>query len=424
LQQQTEKTQEFQSRMKDLENKHEEERQAWTKQLEDYKNQLDENTVEWESRLEEAHERYSALETKYVKETKEWQALLEMDMTKTMEECEDRGGIFRTENVALGTTPNTVQGNSELGMLSPIPRATWQSNPGTSIEDSSLNLERVPSESMERIDGLLEELGMLDAERTAMLDEINGIDDGEHKDARRAVEASITAASHQAGPRNEGSSVSSASADDFCPKPVETPEKDDESQRLDTSGDASLDQTISLLKSLKELMTNNGDVAEQEVTVLERLEELSDLMQDRSGYRSLMSSPGRVVRASGEKDPNGDEKPSQVLCEETIDSLPEKDSTWILNAKNASDPWPALVAELKSRCEFLERDRNELSRITEGMIRMERETHKVELEAAAATATREANEKLHDMQQQASRKMRNMYQTLCVHCQRRVYSAL
>ena len=100
----------------------------------------------------------------------------------------------------------------------------------------------------------------------------------------------------------------------------------------------------------------------------------------------------------------------------------EHDTTWISSVKAAADPWPALVAELKSRCEFLEADRNELARITESIIEMERNSRRVELDTAVATAKREAAEKIHEHEQKCNRQVRAIYQSLCNHCQKKVYA--
>jgi hypothetical protein len=167
-------------------------------------------------------------------------------------------------------------------------------------------------------------------------------------------------------------------------------------------------------------MASEGNIAEQESSVLERLEVLSELMQDQSGYQSMISSPGRKSLVVEQKVVT--EQYFQGSLDRSADD--ENDATWVSSAKGPMDPWPALVAELNSRCAFLERDRNELASITEQIIKMERESHKVEIEAVRATAKREANEKLHEVQQQANRQIRFMYQSLCVHCQRRVYTTL
>jgi len=55
---------------------------------------------------------------------------------------------------------------------------------------------------------------------------------------------------------------------------------------------------------------------------------------------------------------------------------------------------------------------------------MERTSHKVELEAAVATAERKANETLHEVQLQSNREMNSFYQNICFQCKQRVYSAL
>jgi hypothetical protein len=74
---------------------------------------------------------------------------------------------------------------------------------------------------------------------------------------------------------------------------------------LDTTSDSIvLDQTLSLLYTLKDLMTGQGgdNMNEREVSVLEQLEVLSVLMQDQSSlsYQSMLSSssPRRDEKAA------------------------------------------------------------------------------------------------------------------------------
>jgi hypothetical protein len=406
--QQAEKSGEFQARIQELEDRHKEERQSWQSQLEDYKTQLEENSMGWEQQLEEASTRYQALEDKYLKETKEWQHLLEMDMSAAVEPDGEKNGIFR---------PN---GGSEEGksikMLSPIQRdkSMHQGNNDTSSKDSSLQIETVPSQSMERIDNLLYELGQLNAEREAILDEINAkTDDGQVNDHSYA---SIEFAN-----RDDSGSV----FNDETPKPVESLESSPRNRNeLNTTTDSAvLDRTLSLLQGLKDLMTN-GDGAQNETTVLENLEVLSELMQDQCGFQSMLLSPRQSVG-------DAQSSPQETSLDNLHDNLnntslsgAEHDTTWILSVKAAMNPWPALVAELKSRCEFLESDRNELARITEKIIKMERDSHQVEMEAAIGTEKREAAEKIHEHELKYNRQVRMMYHSLCYHCQKKVYSML
>ena len=410
--QQTEKSEEFQARIQDLEDRHEEERQTWKSRLEDYKTQLEENAAGWEQQLSAANDRYVSLEEKYLKETSEWQDLLEKDMSSAMEENGNVDSVFRVKG-------NAEEAKTSFGTLSPIPRdrSVQRGNDASASQDSSPRIETVPSQSMEKIDNLLDELGKMNAERDAILDEING--EGGHGDGGEATErrsASITFLSANPGTQE------ARAFDDGTPRPVETPEtspRNDDELNV-TSDSAVLDRTLSLLHGLKDLMTN-GDGAQNETAVLESLEILSELMQDQSGYQSMMSSPRRSV---GDGRTSLHDTSLEISRDDSNDKLSEADhdTTWISSVKAAMDPWPALVTELKSRCEFLERDRNELARITEQIIQMERNSHRVELDAAVATAKREAGEKMHEHQQKCNRQVRMMYQSLCYRCQKKVHA--
>jgi hypothetical protein len=87
------------------------------------------------------------------------------------------------------------------------------------------------------------------------------------------------------------------------------------------------------------------------------------------------------------------------------------------------NPWAALVEELRNRCHFLEADRAELARITREMIDMERESHRLEINAAVATAKREASVELNMFRMQTRAQVKNLYLTMCVKCQHRIYTA-
>lgn len=405
--QQTEKTKEFQTRIKDLEDRHEEERQSWKSRLEGYKEQLEENAAGWESRLEEANSRYSELEARYLKETREWQELLEMDMTKTIEESGEAGEVSRSTDIN--------ESANKVGLLSPIPRESSivEADNDSNSSDSSDPIKSAPSQSLEKIDKLMDEIGKMSDERNAILDEINRQDESAG-DIIDITEPLLQGSFR----RNETGGISGSTVED-CPQPVETPrsspvngQEAEQSNILDTTSDSVvLDRTLSLLNNLKDLMTCNGDMNEREASVLEHLEVLSELMQDESSYQSLLSSPRR-----------GHAQPNETSLDLSRDD--EHETTWMSGIQVSVDPWPALVSELTGRCEFLERDRRELARITEGIIKKERASHRVEIEAAVATANREANEKLHKQTQEFNRALRAVYQSLCYRCQQRVYSIL
>jgi hypothetical protein len=57
------------------------------------------------------------------------------------------------------------------------------------------------------------------------------------------------------------------------------------------------------------------------------------------------------------------------------------------------------------------------------MVAMERESHRLEVNAAVATAKREASEELSLFRMQTRAQVKNLYRTLCVKCQHRIYTA-
>jgi hypothetical protein len=115
----------------------------------------------------------------------------------------------------------------------------------------------------------------------------------------------------------------------------------------------------------------------------------------------------------------GDETLVTMSASRAIENQSSLIST--VEATAAMNPWPALVAELRNRCEFLERDRDEVTRITEQILEMERAAHKVELEAAIATAERKANETLHRIQLESNQEMNDFYRNVCFQCQHEAF---
>jgi hypothetical protein len=391
VKQQSQKTAEFQTRIQALEGRHEEERQQWKKQLSEYQQQLEENTALWEDELQAEKKRNRELQEKHARETNEWQALLEKEMgtTEGDEGFDSHNASPRTHSLAM--VSNTQHNDASLDY--------------SSIQDKS-----GASGSMERIDDLLEELGRMDQERAAMLNEING--DADHHDGTNSKKT----------PEGFDFACAIDDEDGGIPNPVESPQgsvtgaEEDPSSDVVNAADEStmLDQTLSLLHNLKDLMECNGNGYEQEASVLERLEVLSDLMQDESGRRSIMLSPGRNLSAISDGFGPSEEKN-------------EKDTSLVSSTKLAADltdPWPALVEELKSRIAFLEHDRDELARITELIMHKERESHHIKLDAAVATARREVEEKLHKCQLEVTQSVSGIYRSLCPQCQSRVYNSL
>jgi hypothetical protein len=79
--------------------------------------------------------------------------------------------------------------------------------------------------------------------------------------------------------------------------------------------------------------------------------------------------------------------------------------------------------ELRMRNQFLEHDRSELARVTSEILQMERESHKLKVDAAAAAAQRQAIEEFQIFQQRTHQQMKKLYVSLCTDCRQRIDSA-
>ena len=381
VEKQAQKAEEFQAQIQALDGKHEAERQQWQKQLSEYEDRLEENTCMWEEHLQVEKDRYKELEEKHEREIMEWEALLEKEM----------GDAQANDN---GNNP-------------PSPGPKFESN-DASLDYSSVQDKSQTSESMERIDCLLEELGRMGDEREAVLKDITA----NEKDQSQ----------HIATKDDEGTNIE-YEEDGEVPKPVESPPGStagvDEDHRRNivgsgTDDSALLDQTLTLLHNLRDMMENDGNVFDQEASVLETLENLSGLMQDESGRaRSIVLSPGRNLSAMSDAFSQDEEHEHEM-----------SQSSRIKVASASLDPWPALVAELRSRIAFLEHDRAEVARVTELIMQKDRESHKLKLEAAVATAIREVEEKLHQCQLETANTIRGLYCGLCPTCQSQVKQSL
>jgi len=337
-----------------------------------------------------------------------------------------------------------------------------------------------------KIDDLLEEIGEMGMERSMILKEINkGIVDENDDENEKALSETSDQSKDSENAANQSSAVALLANEGSAPitgEPsnrdktrseiiVETVESDDEPsraaeslrqsrddserQRLNESDSTTdsevLDQTLHLLNNLKTMLNSPRGENEHETSVLEHLEVLSGLMdsQEQAAEKmtELMQSQDRSPEAEGT---NGSVRPSPsgiVPHHETPDRsetgrqrlVPDgsaeesreenttaNDTSWISAVKSAAavaaDPWPALVAELRSRCEFLERDRDDITRITAQILESERSSHKAELEAAMATAERKANETIHTLHMEKNREMNTFYENICWQCQQQVSS--
>ena len=346
IEEQTAKTREFQSRIRELEGRHAEEVEYWKSEVENHRKQNELNST-----------RIADLERKHDKEVKEWQTLLDADITKAVEDEPTFEYNESKENLsAIGA------GTTGAETLSPIRKVPQQ------------NDDNAPNESINMIDDLLHELGEMDVERTAILEEIkNDISQMESNNKSNAEE--------------------------------ELPKADvsDESEVLD--------ETLHLLNNLKTMLTSQENVKEHETTVIEQLEVLSELIQsqDQSNLEAIKnarnaSSSSAVVETS-------------LAILESQENAKELSWHSAVEAAGDNNPWIALVAELRNRCAFLERDRDEVARITGQILEMERTSHKAELEAAVAEVERKANENLHRMQLESNQEMNAFYQNICFQCE-------
>eukprot|EP00536_Pseudo-nitzschia_multiseries_P010455 jgi/Psemu1/326049/estExt_fgenesh1_pg.C_3190011 len=241
------------------------------------------------------------------------------------------------------------------------------------------------------------------------------------------------------------------------------PERQQRSRLLNDSDSTTdsvvLDQTLHLLNNIKTMLSSPKGENEHEVSVLQHLEALSGLMhtQEESAKERLkeiseLVQPHDLSTSSAvevdvdvedtngsvhSRDPTHDHHRHPVRSngwasrsgERQIDVEIEtahnhNDASWISAVRSAAaaDPWPALVAELRSRCDFLERDRDDITRITAQILESERTSHSAELEAAVATAERKANETLHTLHMEKNREMNTFYQNICWQCQQQVSS--
>ena len=416
IEDQTKKTREFQSRIRELEGRHAEELEYWEAEVDDRRRQNELNSTRMESQLEEANARFANLERKHDKEIKEWQNLLDADITKAVA---DESGFEDDESqsnlMVIGADGTGAESLSPIRMM-PQQNAENASNEGT---------QKLPNESMNMIDDLLNELGEMDLERTAILKEIKSDDDstsidnvhiGDELDDSFEKRNSSSAS----GPKTDRETDK---GNNEPPKPIEPPDNawNDAGRENADASDATnesevLDETLHLLNNLKTMLSSQENVNEHETTVIERLEVLSELMQsqDHSNSGPTSGIPSMLETHNGHNVSSSSAVNETSLAMLAVERN-TKDVSWV-STIGVENPWAALVTELKSRCEFLERDRDEVTRITEQILQMERASYKVELEAAVAAVERKANENLHKIQLESNREMNVFYQNICFQC--------
>lgn len=267
------------------------------------------------------------------------------------------------------STPFKVKSNAtDDSVLSPILR---------SVQSDAASMG---SDSVERkIDGLLEEVGLMEQEQEALFGELN-------RDASNSTNL---------GPCEESQFI----------EEVTTLSQSGQSKVLDPQYDHNekpsndhLDGTILLLNNLKDLMNGQKDENEKEASVWDQLHALSEMIDDethlhsgsmndsRSGKRSNISAMRASIHSKAPRAPVENSAPSNSSI------LPDdKDDVEPLNQKEEII-WRVLVAELRHRISFLEHDRNEVVRITGEMLERDRDANRLKLQSAISTARREAFE--------------------------------
>ena len=356
------------------------------------------------------------------------------------------------------TTGKSWKESLTVGMLSPILPATPYRNGlqvfGLSDESLSYSIQeeeeggnKSQSSMDHRIDDLMLEMGKMDQERSALFQ--NGVDPEDTAPASRMLETTDCMETMARDMQQEdidavpssSSGEGSSLAKDQCLFQEESKDDvtgiyDSRALLLNTTSDShNLEKTISLLHNLKDLMAARGNDDEKEASILEQLEVLSEMMHNDSDL-SLLSSPrqlkseNRLTLLAGGADGNSESANDVINTSTAIESFRSSTvDTSFATAASRQDgelenPWPALVEELRHRIRFLENDRHELARLTHEMLEIHHDSAQVTLDAAVATAKRETMEQFQQFQNDTQEHMRKLYQTLCVHCQRCIYTAL
>ena len=157
-----------------------------------------------------------------------------------------------------------------------------------------------------------------------------------------------------------------------------------------------IDSTISLVHNLTDMVHHKN-------------------VEDDIGHEKQLSvtlSEEEVAKhiPTGKDAPHSTNKSMALGKNETIHSI-----------HDGTNPWISLVQELQQKCEFLQADRLELARTVNDMLDMERETHRLAVDAAVATAERKASEKLVAYQTEAELHVHNIYRLLCEHCRNQIF---
>ncbi|KAL3935510.1 MAG: hypothetical protein SGBAC_008983 [Bacillariaceae sp.] len=305
------------------------------------------------------------IETEHAKEIKELLQGLGRDQSAAV----DWSSHFESRNESKDdfSTPfkvklNTTNGNVSGAALSPILREEHSEMASTGSD----NTER-------KIDGLMEEIGQMGQEREDLLaepqQEVSSSETSGPCDGSRLIEEP-TAISH------DTSIVVS-----------ESPLGEDNPGNGLPSNDL-LDDTLLLLNNLKDLMDCQEDENEKEVSVLDQLEALSEMMQGEAHLNnsvvlhessSVQKLDVSAMRASVHSRVSTGAPSSSTVRDEEFYAQKE-------------ELWRMLVAELRRRILFLEHDRDEVVRITSDLLERERDASRLKFQSAVSTSRREAFE--------------------------------
>ena len=197
------------------------------------------------------------------------------------------------------------------------------------------------------------------------------------------------------------------------------------------SESAFIDSAVSLVHNLTDIVNHseNEDDCVRESQVFDQLEKLSmTLSEDEeeaakntpSGDSesrltiSIQAAGVESLEATYEDEEEGRATPPHANLSTLTHEFdpPEIDGT---------NPWASLVEELQHKCEILQADRLELARTVNGMLDMERETHRLAVTAAVATAQREASEKLVAFQKETQVHVKQVYSIICEECRNQIF---
>eukprot|EP00980_Cylindrotheca_fusiformis_P005334 scaffold1138_cov128-Cylindrotheca_fusiformis.AAC.16 len=268
--------------------------------------------------------------------------------------------------------------------LKRIQQALSPISPPKSSKEANNEVEDAGDDVM--IEALLDEIGQMDREREDLLKELaeNGtnevIDEPDVQESERLGESLVSA---------------------------------------DSNSSNVLDQTLTLLGSLKVLMDGQGEENLKESSVLEQLGILSEMLQGESDVTDMLDIASQLQGRN--QSINIEDAKSESSNQMTV-SLEDNKKSPKPFSPTQENPWPELMKELRNRIRYLEHDRAELGRIFDEMSLRQRKSHKLQVDAAVATAKRESLEQLRLIQTNTRVQMKTLYNALCTNCQQMVYA--